>query len=210
MAKATAVAVRPKIPMAIAATELAMLCDAIEAAEESPNFDLTGAAGAALVMCFQQTKRALADSVDRRITFIKAVEAHIEAARGARNAWDAQKQRLEALLDAMRQKTKEVIEAVTDDEEEKKITFRGSLGAFAVQKNGGPAPMATTWGDRELSAELVDMFGIDERYFYIETTYKLRPEVVLKDLEAGEKIEWAQLAPRGTHLRIKLTPEVAP
>lgn len=195
MAKATAVAVRPKIPMAVAATDLAMLCDAIDDGAEP---------SVALVAMFNEKRLDLAASVDRRIMFITLIEAQIEAARQMRSSWDDQVQRLKALHETMRAKTKEIIEAAPD------LPYQGTLGKLSMQKNGGVAPLATTWGDKELSQELVEMFGVDERYYYVQTTYKLRPEVIVKDLENGVPIEWAQLSPRGCHLRIKLTPEVAP
>lgn len=194
MAKSTAVTPH-RVPMAVAATDLAFLCDEIDSGVEPST---------ALVARFNETRLELADAIDRRIVFIGMVEGSIEQARAMRAGWDAKVQQLKALHDTMRAKTKEIIEAQPD------LPYQGRLGKLAVQKNGGVTPVVTTWGDRELTAELVDMFGIDERYFYAETTYKLRPEVVLKDLEAGEELGWAQLGPRGTHLRIKLTPGGAP
>lgn len=194
MAKATAVAIRPKIPMAVAATELAMLCDAIDDGVEPST---------ALVTIFDERRLDLADAIDRRIMFITLVEGQIEQARAMRAGWDEQVQRLKALLDTMRTKTKEILEAAPD------LPYQGKLGKLAVQKNGGVPPLATTWGDRDLSAAEIEMFGIDERYVKVETTYKLRTDVVVKDIEAGHSVEWAQLAPRGSHLRIKLASGVA-
>lgn len=192
---ANALSARPKVPMAVAATDLAMLCDAIEEGAEP---------SAAFVAVFSEKRLELAESVDRRIMFITLVEGQIEQARAMRAAWDQQVQRLKALLDTMRSKTKEIIEAVPD------LPYQGKLGKLAVQKNGGPQPLATAWGDKDLGPDEVELFGIDERYYQVETTYKLRSDVVLKDIEAGHPVEWAHLAPRGTHLRIKLTPGAMP
>lgn len=186
---------RARIPMAVAATELAQLCDAIDNGAEP---------SAALVAMFNERRLELAESVDRRIMFLTLVEGQIEQARAMRAGWDTQVQRLKALHDTMRAKTREIIEAAPD------LPYQGTLGKLAIQKNGGLAPVATEWGDKALTAAEIEMFGIDERYVQTETTYKLLTDVVRGDLEAGEDLGWAHLAPRGMHLKVKLEPGVKP
>lgn len=202
-----AVAVRPKIPMDEAAALLAQMCDAIDAAE--PTVDLDSAAGAAVVEAFNDAKLNLAEAVDRRIAWIAFVEGQIIAARAARDAWDAQKKRLEALLSAMRQRTAATISEHTAADA--KITFRGRLGELSVRTNGGVLPMEVTLPP-ELTAETLEQFGIDERFYKMRVTYELDSAAVRKALEGGETLPWAKLGERGSHLRIRHTalPEAAP
>src|SRR5688500_18041871 len=122
---------RVKIPMSWAAAALADLCDQIDNGVEPTK---------AVSLLFQERKLDLAEAVDRRIAFVNAVDAQIEAARKAKDAWAAQVRSLEALLAAMKAGTKEIIEAHPD------LPYKGSIGRLAVQKN--PPAVKTTFGDK--------------------------------------------------------------
>lgn len=183
-----------RVPMARAAADLATLCDLIDDGAEPT---------AALKQVFDETKLDLADAVDRRIMFFSTVEAAIEQARGARAAWDAQVQQLKGLLASMQATTKATIEAFPD------LPYQGQLGKLAVQKNGGRASLSLTFGDKDLTPDLIEMFGIDERYYTVRTTYTLLTDAVRKDLDAGRPVPWAQFGERGTHLKVKLAPPTA-
>lgn len=172
--------------MAWAASALAELCDRLDNGEEPT---------AALVSLFSETRLELAEAVDRRIAFIKYVEGAIEGARAARNEWDRQKTLLETMLAAMKARTKEIVETYPD------LPYAGSLGKLAVQKNGGKAPVELAFGERELSREIIEMFGVPEHL--IKITYTLDTDKLRRALEAGEDFPWATLQDRGSHLRIK-------
>lgn len=187
MGKRTEIAPIPKVPMAEAALALSQLCDAI---------DNGVAPDQALVSIFNETKLDLANAVDRRIAFFGMLDAELEHARKARAAWDAKVQQLKALSERLRASTKEIMEAHPD------LPYQGQLGKLAVQKNGGQLPLTLAFDDREVSEETIRMFDVDERFF--RRTYQLDTTAIRRALDAGEKLPWAQLGERGTHVRIRL------
>jgi hypothetical protein len=196
-----AVVVRPKIPMDQAAAILSEMCDVVEDAEQNPDFDLKGAAAAAVRQAFRDAEVDLADAVDRRIAWLAYVDGQIIAARAARDGWDAHKQRLESLLEAMKDATAAVVRE--HKTEEKALAFRGRLGQLAVQTNGGVLPLELTLPMGDLLAETIEEYAIDERFYRMSVTYTLDKEAIRAALEAGEKLPWAKLGERGSHLRVK-------
>jgi len=178
---------RAKVPMGEAALILAQLCDAIDAGAD---------VDAAVQAVFRETRLDLADAVDRRIVFFELLKAQIEAARSARNAWDVRKQELEEMLATLKAKTQEIIEEHPD------LPYQGRFGKLAVQKS--PPKVETVWGDRELSPEIIQAFGVESRYVIQETHYKLDTRLVKSDLERGVPLAWASIG-QGRHLRTRLT-----
>ena len=179
---------RAKVPMAWAAAALAEMCDRLEDGEEPT---------AAFTFVFNETRLDLAEAVDRRIAFIKLVEGSITAAEQARDEWALQKTRLESLLAAMKERTKEIVETFPD------LPYKGTLGRFAVQKNGGAQALDLSFGGKEITPELIDMFQIPERFVKTKVSYALDVDGIRAAIAKGEELPWAKLAPRGTHLRVR-------
>jgi hypothetical protein len=175
-----------RVPLAWTASTLSHLCDRLDAGEEPD---------AALVAVFNETKLEHADAVDRRIAFIKFVEGSIEGAKAAAREWDFQAKRLESLLAAMKERTKEILEAFPD------LPYSGSLGKLAVQANGGKTPLELTFGDRELTPDLIAMFDVPPEF--VKVTYTLNTDAVRAALEEGVELPWAKLGDRGRHLRVR-------
>lgn len=174
-----------KIPMGWAAAALAEMCDAIDAGAEPSDV---------LVQVFHDRKLELRDAVDRRIAFFQVVKGQIDAAKAARNAYAEQAKRLEALLEAMKARTKEIIEEHPD------LPYEGDLGKLCVQKS--PPAVKVMFEDRTLDKETIDLFGISERFIRTKVTYELDTKAVKAAIEAGEDIPWARIE-QGTHLRVR-------
>lgn len=185
MAKELVVANRPKVPMAFAMSTLAAMCDAIDNGAELDD---------ALVAQFQEAKLDLVEAIDRRVAFFRYLQGQIAAAKAARDAWQDDYKRLQAIEEKFKEKTKELVEAHPD------LPKEGTIGKLAVQAN--PPSVKLTFEDRKLTRHVIDFFGVDEKYIKTETTYTLNAKLVADDLKAGVELPWARLE-QGTHIRFK-------
>lgn len=174
-----------KTPLALAAALLSELCERIDAGE-SPE--------GALLESFNDSRLALADAVDRRIAFDTWVKGAIDAAKEARDDWAAQAKRLEGLHDAFKKNTLQVVEGTPD------VPYQGRLGKIAVQNN--PPALETVFQEKQLSGDMIDMFGIDPEFYTVETVYKLNTKAVKAALAEGKSIPWALLT-QGRSVRFR-------
>lgn len=177
---------RPKVPLAQAAHMLAKLCDLLDDGAD-PND--------AFVAVFNETKLELAEAIDRRIAFDHWIEGAINAANSARDQWADRAKKLRATREVFKANTQAIIESNPD------LPYQGTLGRLAVQRNGQPA-LKLTFGDKELTPELIGFYNIDPRFIRTTTTYAIDAATVKAAIAAGEKIEWAELETR-QHLRIR-------
>lgn len=72
--------------------------------------------------------------------------------------------------------------------------LRGSIYAFAIQKNGGKQPIAYATTDPAAFAE---------RFRDVVTTVQINRDAVRAALEAGESVDGATLLPRGESVRLR-------
>lgn len=186
--KLRAVKQRPKLSLDRAYAELAALCREID-----EGADLSDA----LVAHFNETKLATTEAIDRRIAFLTAVKGQIPEAKAMRDAWAAHAKMLEQLEAAMKTATKELLEAHPD------LPREGTIGRLAVEANGGVAPLELAFGDKDLTPETIELFGIEPRFVASKTVYWLDTDAVRAALEAGEQLDWAFIGVRGTHLKCR-------
>jgi hypothetical protein len=174
------------IPMAEAARLLADLCERLDEGEEPT----TG-----FVEVFNRTKFALSTGVDAFIEFDRQVEALIEHACKNRDAYGERARKLREARARFKTQVTELVESSPD------LPFAGQLGRLAVQKSGTPA-LVLSFGEKELTPDLIEFYGIDQKYIREKTTYAIDAGAVKAALQAGEEIDWASLETR-PHLRIR-------
>lgn len=177
--------VATKQPMDLAALVLAELCEQVDSGADLDR---------ELVARFDDAKLTLADAVDRRIAFDTWIKGAIEASRAARADWDQRTQLLKRIHEAFKAKTLAIVEASPD------VPFVGRFGRLASQKS--PPAIKLSFGDKQLTPQLIDMFGIDERFVKTVTTQTIDIDAVKAALAAGDNLPWAEQV-QGTHLRIR-------
>lgn len=175
---------RRKAPMDWAASVLAEICDEMDNTEGAITDDMLAR--------FEDASIDLAEAVDRRIAFDTWIKGATKAARKARDEWNDRVQKLKALHDRFKERTKAIIE------DNPNLPYQGNLGKMRVQKS---APsVETTFGDKELTKDLIDMFGIEERFIRRKVEYAVDAQAVKDAIKAGEEISWAQLK-QSSHVR---------
>ena len=176
---------KPKVPMAFAATILSRLCDQIDDGVDPSD---------ALVAVFEETKLDLADAVDRRIAFETWLSGSIETAKKARDAYAERARKLTAAHEAFKKNTMDIMQANPN------LPYKGDLGRLAIQAN--PASLKLAFAGKELTPDVIAMFGVDQKYVKTFTTLVLDTVAVKAALQAGETFEWATLE-RGQSLRFR-------
>lgn len=176
---------KPRVPMAFAAAILSELCDRLDEGADPTD---------ALCAVFQETKLDLADAVDRRVAFDTWIQGAIKTAKEARDVYAERARKLTAAHEAFKKNTQDIIQAHPD------LPYQGSLGRLAVQASAPSLKLA--FGGKDLTPDMIQMFGIDEKYVKSEIVYTLDTAAVKAALQSGETIPWATLE-TGSHLRIR-------
>ena len=174
-----------KTPLAEAALILAELCDLIDGGAEI---------GPALMGAFNDTRLQLADAVDRRICFDTWIKGAQNAARRARDEWATRAKQLDALHDAFKENTKAVLLQAPD------LPYQGKLGKIALQKN--PPALRLAFGDKYVTLETIEMFGIPDRFLRVETIRSVDIGAVKEAIQGGDQVPWAEIE-QGQHVRFR-------
>lgn len=180
-----------KVPFAYAAGELAAICDMLDAGQELD---------AILVEKFKSARLDLADSVDRRVTFLGFCEAAIDHAKKARDSWTQQARRLEGVFSRVKELTVEVITANPD------LPYKGDIGNLRVQKS--PPSIDIHVPTKEISAryvvddELITKNEIPANFVKELTFKQLNIEEIRKHLGDDKEVPFAKKT-QGSHLRWK-------
>lgn len=90
-----------------------------------------------LAELLKQREEDFTHTVDRRIKFIKYVESQLEAAKGELERWKKRRDKMEALLEAIKKDTIDVMHANPS------LSYKGELGTLKVQRNSQPSLVLT-------------------------------------------------------------------
>ncbi len=167
-----------KVPMAFAAQTLAQICDEVDSADKID---------ALLQTAFDDAKLDLGESVDRRIAFDRWVKIQVEAAEEGYRYYRDRKSLLEQVHARFKERTKAIIEAEPGMED----AFRGRLGKISLCNS--PTVVEYSFGSREVTPEVAEMFGVDQAYLLPKVVYKIDAARVKQELELGEALPWATL-----------------
>ncbi len=184
--------IQPKIPLALAATDLAVIMRSIDNAESIDD---------ALTQMFGTALANMADAVDRRILFRQTLDYTIKMAQETAKAW---REKVKALENAMERFEANTL-AIMQDEDS--VKYKGKMGELAAQRSPAKLELAFETKTASISnAVLTDTLHFYEvpAEFRMETTVtQLRKEKVKEALLAGAKFEWASIT-HGRHLRVKI------
>ena len=144
---------------------------------------------------FADGKDALARAVDSHIEAKTIAEGMFETAKKAKAEWEKRRKRMDDIVKAI---DAEMLAALTAEPD---LPYSGRLGSVKLVTN--PGTLVTAWGDRELTPQLIEMFGVSEQYWTATTTYKLDVDAVKRDLRAGRTIDWATIR---QDQRVEVTP----
>ncbi len=175
--KSTALARVHQAPMTQAAETLASVCRLIDEGANPRD--------AVVATMFAEGRNALSRAVDSHIEAKAIAEGMFETAKRAKAEWEKRRKRMDEIVKAI---DAEMLAALT---EEPDLPYSGRLGSVKLVTN--PGVLVTAWGDRELTSQLVEMFGVAEHYYSVTTTYKLDVEEVKRGLRAGAQIDWAAI-----------------
>lgn len=178
---------RPVVDLGYAASKVSALCMAIDANAEAgrPIPDI-------VISEFKDLQLVEQAGVDQAITFRGFMKAAINHAKAAQEEWYRRKKQLENALESF---DENVVKPVLQGDRSR--LFRGTIGGLALHKN--PPSLVTSWGDRVLSKEIIDMFGVDDEFIDIippstETTYRLKTSEVKAAMKEGREFPWAELS----------------
>lgn len=179
-----------KITFREAAEDMERLCDQID--------DLEGDQIGVLVQeLLKRSQENLADSVDRRISFIRYCESQEAKAREMRNVWETRLRKFEKLQEKIRLDTLATMKANPG------ISFSGTDEKFRVQKNSQPKlihPLSVHKEQFEV-VEIDSFTTLMHEYVLEKTVYILDKEALKKDLKSGKNITGSSLE-IGEHIRI--------
>ena len=174
-----------KVPLQWAAVALTAMCEQIE---NGDNID------DALLAQFNETKLDIAEAIDRRKSFKRYLEMMIDHCKAGKSEINDQQKRFEAVLDRLKEKTKEIIEENPD------VPYVDSFGKkLTVVQNGTPKLevklifYATKTVSNIVDVAQCDFFGVDKKYLKQVSHLTLDTELLKSDLKAGEKLEWAEI-----------------
>jgi hypothetical protein len=183
---------QPKVHFGLAASQLAELCRVIDNGEDVDEV---------MLAMFEETGKALSDSVDRRQAFAEALKAAIATAKEHKKSVDSYQKQLERAQTRLKEITKEIMELHPD------LPYKNSLGKkLAIVRNSKPSVKydfeLTYKSVRNIMPDGCGPFNEAEIVEYVKTVEVLTLDTgkVLADLEAGVELPWASLI-QGTHLR---------
>lgn len=181
----------PKVPLALAAQNLATLMEVI---------DNNGDLEAAIIRLFSDARLDVASAVDRRICFFDIGERNAEALRDISRKYAQAAKQLEDALEAVKRKTLEIMKGLPE------MPYKGDLGRLSVQKNSSASCNILIETKKVSFANALDLDDIEDLkinpgYYEERTYYVLILEKIKAALEAGHDIPWAELK-RGEHLRV--------
>lgn len=168
----------PVVPIPSAAANLAAICRMIDDEKLDPADALTK-------VMFSNAHKALKENVDEHIAFREFLEGAFETAKKVKAAWEKRRKLFERLMDELDAKLKESLDQYDD------VPHVGTIGSLMLHKN--PPKVKLAWGDKELTQDLIDMFGIDEKYVRTKIEHTARLDVIARDLKDGVDIPWAEL-----------------
>lgn len=175
-----------------AARSLSRLCDRIDEADFCDE---------SLEAEFQTAKLSLAESIDRRKFIFREAESKVELATQWKRDLDETIKRLKRVQERIESYTKLIMTQEPDQPYED--TFGNKLKI--VKNSQSQLVLAVDLRDKKSVSNIIDdasleLLGIDDKYVKIVTYQTLDTERVKRDLEKGEKLEWASLF-RGEHVR---------
>lgn len=192
-----ALAKAPKTPFAVAAANLAVLCDAIE---ELPGEDIPGF----VIKMFESDKLAIRDAIDRRIATLRMFESGAANAGEARKLWQNRERALQNAYEALKSYTK------TTMQENPGIPYQGNDGQLAIQKNSkGILNIDLLLKDVSSSLKRIDLASFDDAAKfpglekYMKNVLCLDTAELRRDLEEKTTLPWARLE-FGSHVRIRV------
>lgn len=106
-----------------AATKLESLCAEIDDAEELTE---------QLKEEFDRDVENLAETVDKRISFIKYAESQIKLATEMQDQWIIRKKKFQTALESVKNSTMDMMKSAPN------LPYKGNLGNFRIQKNSVP------------------------------------------------------------------------
>ncbi len=166
-------------PMAIAAHELALVCDEMDESPDKIDRFLDR---------FEDAKLTLGDAVDRRIAVDREIKSQIAAHEVGIRHYRDRKAMLEEIHERFRSRTKVLMMLV---DEGIRDAFRGKLGKITLAK---VASVKFAFGEnRPMSAASVEKYGILHDYLVPVMSYKVDTDLVRQELELGKKLAWAHL-----------------
>ncbi len=178
----------PRVPFAQAVEDLNDICRYID---DGADVD------AALSQTFNELKLDLADAVDRRVVFFQNLDGSIDSAIAACESWKREAERLESIKLKLMERTRSMMEAFPD------LPYQGKFGRLKIVNNGGVQPLSVKANVEKkhvnniVSEDELVRLGVSREYYKSVTYFTLINESIRKSIESGEKIEWAELLPRG-------------
>jgi hypothetical protein len=131
-----------------------------------------------------------AAKLDGYVGLIKTLEMEAAAAQAEKEQWQAKEKARTARADYLKAKLKQHLEATG---QLKVQTASGRV--VTVQKNGGVQPLEIKPG--------TDPLDLPPQFVRVVTEYSVDKAQVRAALERGEPLNFAELLPRGTSLRVK-------
>ena len=185
-------AIKPKIPLSTAITDLAVIMNTIDNAED---IDAT------LVKLFGTALANMSDAVDRRILFKQSATHHIAAAKEMAAAWKDKQKALENTLERFEAQTLEIMAS------EEAVKYKGKMGELCSQKN--PAKLELAFETKSVNfsnavlTDTINYFDIPKEFLQEVTFNQLLTAKVKDALQAGAKLDWATLV-YNRHLRVRV------
>ncbi len=185
-------AIKPKIPLAVALTDLAVLMNEIDSAD---SIDDT------LIKLFGTALANVSDAVDRRILFRQQLDSTIKSTKEMAKAWREKAAQLESVMERFEGQTLAIMG------EEDAIAYKGKLGQLCSQKN--PAKLELAFETKSVNfsnailTDTVNFFDIPAEFLQDITVKQLLKDKVKEALQAGAKLEWATLV-YNRHLRVRV------
>lgn len=181
---------RKKINLFQAAADLEKLCEAID------NLDDIGPLVKAL---FDESKDTLEESIDRRISYLHHLENSEEGAKKMAALWQKRSSVLANARQRILDHTSDVLRTLPN------FRYKGTLGELRLQANGGKKPMVLKGEFEKLAGGFIPegaagLGALDKKF--LQSGYKIDEAAIRDRLEAGEKLEFAELKERGKHVRI--------
>lgn len=192
-ATGTAVAVREKKPLDLAAILLNELCERVDNGEEMSD---------ALFSSFNDARLTLADAVDRRIAFKNWIEGAIKGTKATRDLYVAHIRKLEAMYDRFREHTLSTVLANPD------IPFHGRLGKISAQDSAPQVELPPELLG-ELTPETIKAFKLPKKYIVkeriVRTSVRMDVDAVKRDLVAvhRENVAAKAAAKEGEKYKVK-------
>lgn len=181
----------PKVPMALAISNLSEIMEAIDA----ENGDINGT----LNRLFDEKRLDLIASIDRRVIFLDVARGQLKRLEELSDIYSLSAKKVKNAIDWLEENTKKIMASLPE------YPYKGTLGEFKVQDNQ-PAlkyllPTNKVSVDSIIDESSINQWRIDQKYLVQRNFYCLHNETVKTDLKNGVTLSWATLT-RGQKLKI--------